>query len=81
MGDDMQEVGPVKRVVITMLAAIAGGGAAFFICMIALIAYAELRYKHPGSMTGVWAFYNSVPFGAIGGIVSAIVMFMKLGAK
>ena len=72
----MRRFNTFEKVVITILAAFAWGGAWLAIAFILLAACASTFYAHPGSMVGFWAFMNAFYAGAAGfaaGIAWAVI--------
>ena len=62
----MRSFNTFEKVVITILAAFAWGGAWFAIAFAALLICVSTFYAHPGSMAGFWAFMNALFPGAAG---------------
>jgi len=66
----------LEKLVITILAAVAWGGATFAISCVLLGICVEVFDQHPGSMAGFWIFMNSLFPGAAGcvaGVAWAVI--------
>jgi hypothetical protein len=77
----MRALTPEQKFLVIVLVAIAGGLATFLLSMIALLVYAQVRYEHPGSTTGAWAFINSIPAGIAGAVVSPLIAAWLLRSR
>ena len=62
----MRSLNRFEKIVITLLAAAAWGGAWFALAFVLLLVCVSMFYEHPGSMAGFWAFMNALFAGAAG---------------
>ena len=74
-------ISQMERVFIAVVLALFGASLVFFVSAIGFSAYAEWRYAHPGSLTGLWAFYNSLPIAAASAPVIFALAFFKIKPK